>query len=83
MKRLQLVSLLKYDSPQVYVLDEFPRMDRLDDADAPTRELDDFESRSLKQLTDGEEIVVEDIDVSLRMNGVRCVRALFAPSVIT
>ena len=36
--RLELVSLLRHDEPQIYVLDHLPEMDELHDA--PTRPLD-------------------------------------------
>lgn len=54
-RRMELVSLLKYDQPQVYVSSELPRMDKLDDA--PVRDLGDFEADALAKLQAGEEVV--------------------------
>jgi hypothetical protein len=53
--RLELVSLLKFDSPAVYVTGFLPRMKDL--ADAPTRPLTAFEQQSLESLRAGEDLV--------------------------
>jgi len=55
--RLELVSLLKYESPAVYVSSHLPRMDEL--ADASTRTLTSFEERALGKLRSDDNIVVE------------------------
>ncbi len=48
--RLELVSLLKFDEPRVYVLDCLPRMDQLPSDDVLTRALNEFEQSSLESL---------------------------------
>ncbi len=69
-RRLELVSLLRFDTPQVYVLDHLPRMDQLSAEDVPTRELDAFESAALKQLWFQEDLVMEESDDgTVRMMG--------------
>jgi hypothetical protein len=52
--RLELVSLLKYDEPAVYVSEHLPRMDEL--RDAPTRSLNTFEKSALADLQRGEDL---------------------------
>jgi hypothetical protein len=71
--RLELVSLLKHESPAVYVSDDLPAMDEL--ADVPTRPLDEFEAGALPRL-DTEEDVVIDSD----LNQIRMLGALRASS---
>jgi hypothetical protein len=68
-ERLELVSLLKFDAPRVYVLDHLPRMDQLSGNDVPTRELDEFEQRALPQLRTQEDVVVESASSTTRMLG--------------
>jgi hypothetical protein len=58
--RLELVSLLKFDGPRVYVLDHLPRMDQLSSDNAPTRPLDAFESEALAKLWHDEDVVVKN-----------------------
>ena len=58
--QLQLISLIKYDPPQAYVLDHLPRMDHLSKAGVKTRDLNDFELSALEELKDGE-ILVADV----------------------
>ena len=53
---MELVSLLKHDTPGVYVSRNVPRMEEL--RDAKVRPLNDFETPSLKKLVDGEDVVV-------------------------
>ena len=53
--RVELVSLLKHATPRVYLSDNLPRMDEL--RTAQTRELNDFEARSLPDLVKGEDLV--------------------------
>lgn len=69
LERLELVSLLKFEGPRVYVLDHLPRMDQLQGLDVPTRELDDFETESLKKLWTQEDVVIEEVDDQVRMLG--------------
>jgi hypothetical protein len=58
-KRLELVSLLKFEEPRVYQLDHLPRMDQLAQADVPTRLLTDFEVWALEQLWTEKDIVLD------------------------
>jgi len=53
--RLELVSLLKFDEPAVYVSENLPRMKDL--AKATTRPLTDFERQALASLEAGEDLV--------------------------
>jgi hypothetical protein len=53
--RLELVSLLKFDEPAVYVSENLPRMKDL--ANAKTRPLTDFERQGLASLEAGEDLV--------------------------
>ena len=55
--RMELVSLLKHATPQVYVSANLPRMD--DAASLPLRSPDGFEAAALQRLQAGEDIVVE------------------------
>jgi hypothetical protein len=64
---LQLVSLLKQESPGVYLSDSLPRMDEL--SHVPTRPLDAFESEALAKLQSGEQIIFESGDEEIRMLG--------------
>ena len=57
MTRLELVSLLKHDTPKVYVAEHLPNMEELRDAE--TRKLNDFERQSLASLRDGEDVIVQ------------------------
>jgi hypothetical protein len=57
MRQLQLVSLLKFDEPRVYVSPDLPRMKDL--ADTPVRVLSTFETKALKQLQRGEDLVTD------------------------
>ena len=66
---LQLVSLEKFDEPRAYVLDALPRMDQLNDGNAETRALDNFEKRSLGQLESTSDIVIQEEENSIRMLG--------------
>ncbi len=54
---LQLISLHRFESPRVYVLEHLPRMDQLIKEDVPTRELTRFELASTKQLEDADSLV--------------------------
>jgi hypothetical protein len=64
---IDLVSLLCHSEPVAYVSDNLPRMDEL--KEAPTRALDAFETGGLKQLMDGEYLVVGEAGEKLRMLG--------------
>jgi len=58
LKSLQLVSLRRFDKPKAYDLDHLPRMDHLSGEDAPTRDLNEFETGALQKLENGESIVI-------------------------
>ncbi len=68
-ERLELVSLLKFDGPRVYVLDHLPRMDQLSGENVPTRALDTFESKALAALYGREDVVVANEGRKYRMLG--------------
>lgn len=69
LERLELVSLLKFDRPRVYVLDHLPRMDQLSSDDVPTRALDAFEAEALAQLWTEKDVVIVGRDNRHRMLG--------------
>jgi hypothetical protein len=56
-RRLELVSLLKYDEPAVYVSEHLPRMDEL--REAPTRPLNAFEKSALADLQRGQDLRIQ------------------------
>jgi hypothetical protein len=68
-ERLELVSLLRFDEPRVYVLDHLPRMDQLSDDDIPTRPLDDFEKDGLEKLGSAEDVIIREQGDAVRMFG--------------
>jgi hypothetical protein len=73
LERLDLVSLLKFDRPAVYLSDNLPRMDEL--RGARTRPLDPFEGEALASLRRGEDLVPRQDDEGLRVLGsVRAVK---------
>src|SRR5205823_6341711 len=63
--RLELVSLLKYDKPAVYVSDSLPSMAEVGKYE--TRPLDDFEASALPLLQAGEDLTKELKDKQLRL----------------
>lgn len=65
--RLDLVSLLKFAEPRVYLSERLPRMEDLQNAE--TRPVDDFERQALEQLRGGEDIVVDQQLNTIRMVG--------------
>ena len=65
--RLQLVSLLKFERPAVYVSNNLPRMDEL--KGVPTRPLTPFEAKSLQSLREGDDIATETSGDRIRMVG--------------
>jgi hypothetical protein len=67
LRNLELVSLLKFDEPRVYLSEHLPRMDELQDA--PTRPLDDFEKEALAALRNGQDVVDRTVGNRLRMLG--------------
>ena len=64
---LQLVSLLKHDSPRVYVSDHLPNMKEL--TDVPTRELTQFEQWALPQIRQDDDLIVEESSNRILMLG--------------
>jgi len=67
--RLELVSLLKYDTPRVYLTEALPNMETLSGEDVPTRELVRFERRALELLENGNDLVIEERPHDIRMLG--------------
>jgi hypothetical protein len=65
--RLELVSLLKFDEPRVYVSPRLPRMGRL--GDGRTRPADGFELAALAALLGGEELYTGKADDELCVLG--------------
>jgi hypothetical protein len=65
--RIELVSLLKFDEPRIYVSKYLPGMEEL--AKAATRPLDAFEQHALSALRQGEDIVSEEQSNKLRAMG--------------
>lgn len=55
--RVELASLLKHDTPRVYVSRHLPKMEKL--AKAETRELTKFEAEALAKLHAGDDVAVE------------------------
>lgn len=68
-ERLELVSLLKFDEPRVYVLDHLPRMDQLSSDDVPTRPLGEFEKSALEMLWTEHDFVFRERENEYRMLG--------------
>lgn len=65
--RMELVSLIKHQSPAVYISDMLPNMNQL--ASGKTRPLDEFESDALAKIYDGEFIVLQKPSTQIRMVG--------------
>ena len=65
--RLELVSLLRFDEPRVYISSELPNMDQL--RDVPTRALDIFEQDSLRELGTEQDVVIDHEPGRIRMLG--------------
>jgi hypothetical protein len=65
--RLELVSLLKFSEPAVYLSDELPNMERL--TSVPTRPLNAFERDALVKLRTDEDLVVRYSASTIRMLG--------------
>jgi len=65
--RLELVSLLKHETPVAYISRNLPQMDEL--RDAPTRPLDAFERQSLDSLRSDEDVVIDKTTDRIRMVG--------------
>ena len=67
LRRLNLVSLLRFDRAMVYCSDELPRMDTIEEYSV--RDVDAFEAKSLKKLVDDEDIVIMEKTNRIRMVG--------------
>ena len=65
--RLELVGILKYEEPVVYLSEHLPRMEEL--RQAPTRTLDSFEKAALEKLFGGEHLIVQETAKQMRMLG--------------
>ncbi len=65
--RVELVSLLKHETPVAYVSKNLPQMDEL--RDAPTRPLDDFERQSIVRLRADEDVAIDEAVERIRMVG--------------
>ncbi len=65
--RLELVSLLRYDEPRVYVSTHLPNMNEL--RDTPTRPLTPFESQALEKLWREDDLVIDESENQIRMLG--------------
>lgn len=65
--RLELVSLLKHDTPVAYVSKNLPQMDEL--RDASTRPLENFERLSIDRLRTDEDVVIDEGPDRIRMVG--------------
>jgi hypothetical protein len=75
LSRLQLISLLRFESPRAYVLDQLPRMDQLVAETTPTRVLTEFERASIKKLTtNGKSILYQPL-ANDRLEMVGAIRA--------
>jgi hypothetical protein len=67
MRRLELVSLEKFEKPAVYLAEQLPRMQDL--KTTPVRDLSAFEAKALKQLQAGEDVVTEATTNRIQMLG--------------
>ncbi len=65
--RLELMSLLKHESPAAYVSKNLPQMDELEHA--ATRPLDAFEQNALERLKSEEDLVIDETTDRIRMVG--------------
>ncbi|MBP85557.1 MAG: hypothetical protein CMJ64_02395 [Planctomycetaceae bacterium] len=66
-RQVELVSLLKFGEPRVYLSDQLPKMEEL--RVAKTRNLGEFEAGALNQLQSGEDIVIDSRLNRIRMLG--------------
>ena len=67
LRRLELVSLLKFEKPAVYISNNLPRMEDL--KNAPRRALNSFEATALQVLQKGEDLATEATTNRIRMMG--------------
>lgn len=69
LNRMQLVSLLLHDGPQVYISENLPNMEELSGADVETRDLDAFELDALKRMRDDENVITRATPNRVMMMG--------------
>ncbi len=69
LKKLELVSLTKFEKPKAYVLDHLPRMDDLSQDGIKTRDLNPFETRALQQLWSDKDVVYNQNSNQILMMG--------------
>ncbi len=67
--RLELISLLKHTPAAAYLSDNLPSMEELKSDAAPTRKLDEFEQQAISRLEQGEDLIVAEDQLGLRMVG--------------
>ena len=65
--RMELVSLLRFETPRVYLSSDLPDMENL--KDVPTRELESFEESGLDELRTQQDVIVEIEPDRIRMLG--------------
>jgi hypothetical protein len=66
-QHVQLVGILSYETPLVYLTDKLPSMEQI--RQGKTRPLDFFEEAALASLRDGEDLYIVRKDDTLRMLG--------------
>lgn len=69
LEKLELVGMLLHETPVVYETDGLPNMETITAGLIPTRELNEFESRSLEKLKSGRSLEIETVGSQLRMLG--------------
>jgi hypothetical protein len=67
LRSLQLVGLLRHETPLVYISERLPQMDKL--AGVPTRKLTTFEQSAFEKLQRGESLIAEVAGKRARMLG--------------
>lgn len=65
--RVELISLLKFESPRVYISEFLPNMAEL--SEVPTRHVDGFEADALGRLRTDEDVIIESTADANRMVG--------------
>lgn len=81
-KNMQLVSLLKHDTPRVYNSNRMPDMNELQQV--TTRDLNEFESQSLSSLVAGEEVSIESHMNRIQMLGaIRATKSCVACHIVS
>lgn len=67
--KLELVSLLKHKTPQVYQEESLPNLETMPSAEIPTRDLNSFERKALHFIQQGEDVVIDEQPDHIRMLG--------------